>query len=73
MKVKQTQQGKTMTKSELVNRYNKLGKFPTDDELFEVVKSDSNYSDVFELEMELIELAISDTNHPYHPMETDSW
>jgi hypothetical protein len=71
MKEKQTQKGKTMTKTELVNRYNELGIFPTDEELFEVVKSDSNYSDMFELEMELIELAISDTNHPYHLMVTD--
>jgi len=55
-----------MNVEQLIKNFNKTGVFPTDDQLLTAVASDLNYYSIYGLEMELIEIALKDTNHPYH-------
>jgi hypothetical protein len=55
-----------MNVEQLIKNFNKTGVFPTDEELLTAVASDLNYYSIYTLEMELIEIARNDVNHPYH-------
>jgi hypothetical protein len=55
-----------MNVEQLIKNFNKTGVFPTDDQLLTAVASDLNYYSIYTLEMELIEIARNDVNHPYH-------
>jgi hypothetical protein len=55
-----------MNVEQLIKHFNKTGVFPTDDQLLTAVSSDLNYYSIYGLEMELVEIALKDTNHPYH-------
>jgi|TARA_B100001094_G_scaffold69888_1_gene66390 hypothetical protein len=53
--------------TEILNRYNNEGIFPTDEELQVIVNEDENYNEPLEVELELLRLA-ENPNHPYHNM-----
>ena len=55
-----------MTAKQLTQNFNKTGVFPTDDQLLTAVSSDLNYYSIYALEMELIDIAVHNPNHPYH-------
>ena len=55
-----------MKVEELIENFNKTGVFPTDAQLLTAVASDLNYYSIYHLEMQLVEIAINDVNHPYH-------
>ena len=55
-----------MTVNQLIKNFNKTGVFPTDDQLLTAVSSDLNYYSIYALEMELIDIAVHNPNHPYH-------
>ena len=55
-----------MNVEQLTQNFNKTGVFPTDDQLLTAVSSDLNYYSIYTLEMQLIEIARNDVNHPYH-------
>jgi hypothetical protein len=55
-----------MTVEQLIKNFNKTGVFPTDDQLLTTVESDLNYYSIYVLEMQLINIARNDVNHPYH-------
>jgi hypothetical protein len=50
----------------IVNRFNSEGIFPSDYEMSVAVQESDEYSDEFELEMKLIDMASENVNHPYH-------
>ena len=54
-----------MTVNQLIKNFNKTGVFPTDDQLLTAVSSDLNYYSIYALEMELIDIAVHNPNHPY--------
>jgi hypothetical protein len=55
-----------MNVEQLTQNFNKTGIFPTDEQLLTAVSSDLNYYSIYALEMQLVEIALNDTNHPYH-------
>ena len=55
-----------MNVEQLIKNFNKTGVFPTDDQLLTAVAGDFNYYSIYALEMELIDIARNDVNHPYH-------
>ena len=55
-----------MTVNQLIKNFNKTGVFPTDEQLLTAVSSDLNYYSIYALEMELIDIAVHNPNHPYH-------
>jgi len=66
MRVRHFKPPYTMNVEQLIKNFNKTGVFPTDDQLLTAVASDLNYYSIYGLEMELIEIARNDVNHPYH-------
>ena len=63
--------------TEIINRFNQKGIFPSDAELQIILNERETPGDsIYELEMELLQIAESDTNHPYYPktlsVESDS-
>lgn len=58
-----------MTTNEILTRFNKEGIFPTDEQLQIVIdETGTKNKNIYELEMDLLELASRDESHPYHPM-----
>jgi len=55
-----------MNVEQLIKNFNKTGVFPTDEQLLTAVSSDLNYYSIYALEMQLVEIARNDVNHPYH-------
>lgn len=55
-----------MNVEQLIKNFNKTGVFPTDEQLLTAISSDLNYYSIYALEMELIDIARNDVNHPYH-------
>lgn len=55
-----------MNVEQLIKNFNKTGVFPTDEQLLTAVSSDLNYYSIYALEIELVQIALKDTNHPYH-------
>ena len=55
-----------MTVEQLIKNFNKTGVFPTDGQLLTAISSDLNYYSIYALEMELIDIAVHNPNHPYH-------
>lgn len=55
-----------MNVEQLIKHFNKTGVFPTDDQLLTAVAGDLNYYSIYDLEMQLIDIARNDVNHPYH-------
>jgi len=55
-----------MNVEQLIKNFNKTGVFPTDEQLLTAISSDLNYYSIYGLEMELVEIARNDVNHPYH-------
>lgn len=54
--------------SEILNRFNQEGIFPSDTELQLILNERETPDDsIYELEMDLLQIAESDTNHPYYP------
>jgi hypothetical protein len=62
-----------MNVEQLIKNFNKTGVFPTDDQLLTAVASDLNYYSIYHLEMQLIEIARNDVNHPYHNAVSKSY
>lgn len=60
-----------MKTTEILNRFNNEGIFPTDSEL-QIILDERGTPDesIYELEMDLLEIAEKDENHPYYPMTT---
>jgi hypothetical protein len=56
------------TKKQILEDFNTKGVFPTDEQLWEAIKGDDNYTDILQLELEMIDTAYTDVNHPYHSM-----
>jgi hypothetical protein len=55
-----------MKVEELIENFNKTGVFPTDTQLAIAIDGNPKYYDEYDLEMELIDIARNDVNHPYH-------
>ena len=55
-----------MNVEQLIKNFNKTGVFPTDDQLAIAIDGNPKYYDEYDLEMELIYIAMNDVNHPYH-------
>ena len=55
-----------MNLQEIINEFDTNGTFPTDLQMTVAIKN-SSYTNIYELEMDLLEKA-NDTNHPYHSM-----
>jgi len=55
-----------MNVEQLIKNFNKTGVFPTDEQLLTAISSDLNYYSIYGLEMQLVEIARNDVNHPYH-------
>jgi len=54
---------------DLVNNFKEYGVFPTDQQMKDAIEGSGVKSlSVFELEMNLLNSASKDENHPYHPM-----
>jgi hypothetical protein len=61
----------TKRTKEIISRFNTLGIFPTDDELNYIANTESYFEGLItpiDVELKLIDVAMSDTNHPYHHM-----
>ena len=61
----------TKRTKEILNRFNTLGIFPTDVELNYIASTESYFYGLltpFDVEMKLIDVALKNTNHPYHRM-----
>ena len=56
------------TKKQILEDFNTKCVFPTDEQLWEAIKEDDTYTDIIELELEMIDTAYNDSNHPYHHM-----
>lgn len=58
----------------IIERFNRgelfdnIRRFPSDEELNEAVKDDERFSDLWDLELHMIEIALNDKTHPYHDM-----
>ena len=50
----------------LIRNFNETGVFPTDAQLAIAIDGNPKYYDEYDLEMELIYIAMNDVNHPYH-------
>jgi len=57
-----------MTKTEILNRFNNEGIFPSDSQLQTLVEIGGLGNSILEVELNLLDVASSDVNHPYHPM-----
>ena len=55
-----------MNVKQLIKNFNQSGVFPTDSQLAMAIKRNPHYHSIYHLEMELVNIAIEDTNHPYH-------
>tara|TARA_B100001778_G_scaffold274067_1_gene236617 strand:+ start:395 stop:586 length:192 start_codon:yes stop_codon:yes gene_type:complete len=53
---------------DILNRFNIEGIFPTDEELQQIVDEWKNYDETIEVELDFLELAKNNPNHPYHHM-----
>ena len=61
----------TKRTNEILNRFNTLGIFPTDEELTYIASTESYFDGLLtplDVEMKLIDVAMNNTNHPYHHM-----
>ena len=57
-----------MKNTEILNRFNNEGIFPSDAELQILSETSDLGNDVIDVEMNLLDIASSDVNHPYHSM-----
>lgn len=58
-----------MTTNEILTRFNKEGIFPTDEQLQIVLdETGTKNKNIYDLELDLLEIASRDESHPYHPM-----
>jgi hypothetical protein len=55
-----------MNVKQLTQNFNQTGVFPTDSQLASAIKGNPDYHSIYHLEIELVNIAIEDTNHPYH-------
>jgi hypothetical protein len=55
-----------MNVKQLIKNFNQSGVFPTDSQLSAAIKGNPHYHSIYHLEMELVEIALNDINHPYH-------
>jgi hypothetical protein len=61
----------TKQTNEIISKYNTLGIFPTDEELDYIARAESYFGEkvtAYQIELKLIDVAMNDTNHPYHHM-----
>ena len=61
----------TKQTNEIISKYNTLGIFPTDEELDYISRAESYFGEkvtAYQIELKLIDVAMNDTNHPYHHM-----
>jgi len=59
---------KSMKQSEILNKFNNEGQWPTDSELQFIANDRGGDNTMLSVELELLEIASSDVNHPYHHM-----
>ena len=59
----------TDKENEILTRFNEKGVWPTDAGL-QIILDENGISnkDIYDLEMELLDIASNDVNHPYYPM-----
>lgn len=57
-----------MKSTDILNRFNNDGIFPSDTELQILADTSDLGNDVIDVEMRLLDIASSDVNHPYHSM-----
>ena len=58
-----------MNTNEILTRFNKEGIFPTDEQLQIVLdETGTKNKSIYDLELDLLEIASRDESHPYHPM-----
>ena len=57
-----------MKNTEILNRFNNEGIFPSDAELEVLAETTDLGTDVLDVELSLLDVASSDVNHPYHSM-----
>lgn len=57
-----------MKSTEILNRFNNEGIFPSDAELQILSETGDLGNDVIDVEMNLLDIASSDVNHPYYSM-----
>ena len=57
-----------MTKTEILNRFNNEGIFPSDSQLQTLVEAGGLGNSILDVELNLLDVASSDVNHPYHSM-----
>jgi hypothetical protein len=55
-----------MNVEQLISNFNQTGIFPTDSQLQSAIEGNPLFDSIYDLEMDLIEIAQNDTNHPYH-------
>ena len=56
-----------MKETEILNRFNNEGIFPSDSELQFIADERGSNDSILDIELELLEVASSDVNHPYYP------
>lgn len=56
-----------MKLEQILAKFNNEGIFPTDDEM-RIAIVGTKYGDIYDLEMELLHIAMEDQTHPYHHM-----
>jgi len=61
-----------MTKNEILNRFNNEGIFPSDSQLQTLVETGGLGNSILDVELNLLDVASSDVNHPYHSMTLPS-
>ena len=61
-----------MTKTEILNRFNNEGIFPSDSQLQTLVEAGGLGNSILDVELNLLDVASSDVNHPYHSMTLTS-
>jgi len=59
------------TVKEINENFDKNGVFPSDKEMESAIVG-TEYRNIYELEMDLLEKASADENHPYHPSVTST-
>lgn len=57
-----------MKETEILNRFNNEGIFPSDSELQFIADERGLNDSILDIELELLEVASSDVNHPYYSM-----
>lgn len=57
-----------MMLDEIYKNFDENGIFPTDSQMIQAIKNNSNYDSIYQLELEMIDKALADENHPYHHM-----